>query len=170
MKQQVVHNIVHSRNAYERPVDRNRFVESFLINMSSAYCRSHTNAYRKCLKDCRDSGRSKTASKTCKPLAIKLDDCREEWRRKNPVETKVPKPKKEMNGAQQSSSVEGFDGTRILPSPECRPLSCDVQRCIQWKKGDQSKCQTEIKALQDCMKSTKGTVAAATEGDKVWSV
>ena len=77
---------------------------------------------------------------------------------------------KETKVAQKTASIEGFDGTRILPSKECRPLSCDVQRCIQWKKGDQSKCQTEIKALKTCMESTKGTVAAPTEGDKIWSV
>jgi hypothetical protein len=71
---------------------------------------------------------------------------------------------------QQQQSNVGFDGTRILPHPKCRPLSCDVQRCIQWKEGDQSKCQSEIKALQKCMELTSGTVAAATEGDKVWSV
>ena len=142
--------------------------------MSSAYCKTHTNAYRNCLKDCRDSGRSKTASKTCKPLAVKLDDCREEWRRKNPAKatTAVSTPKKaEKNGKTKGAAeLEGFDGTRILPHPKCRPLSCDVQRCIQWKKGDQLKCQTEIKALKTCMESTTGTFAAATEGDKVWSV
>ena len=150
--------------------------------MSSAYCKSHTDAYRSCLKDCRDSGRSKTASKTCKPLAIKLDACREEWRRQNPAK---PSPIAALNDhpkvvkntvsakntkAKQKESSEGFDGTRILPHPKCRPLSCDVQRCIQWKQGDQSKCQTEIKALQTCMDTTTGTVAAATDGDKVWSV
>mmetsp|Transcript_3315 Transcript_3315/g.7196 ORF Transcript_3315/g.7196 Transcript_3315/m.7196 type:complete len:94 (+) Transcript_3315:181-462(+) len=64
----------------------------------------------------------------------------------------------------------GFDGTRILPHPECRPLSCDVQNCIQWRQGDQSKCQTEIDKLRTCMESTRGTVAKPTEGDKVWSV
>lgn len=147
--------------------------------MSSAYCKPHTNAYRNCLKDCRDAGRSKTASKTCKPLAIKLDTCREEWRRKNPTKS-TPKTETRRKAAkdssakgtalQQQQSNVGFDGTRILPHPKCRPLSCDVQRCIQWKEGDQSKCQSEIKALQKCMELTSGTVAAATEGDKVWSV
>lgn len=148
--------------------------------MSSAFCKSYTDAYRNCLKDCRDSGRSKTASKTCKPLAIKLDTCRQQWRTKFSVE---PKPISEVtrqktgeteisnnnysSGGQQPR--DGFDGTRILPHPKCRPLSCDVQRCIQWKKGDQSKCQSEIKALQTCMESTTGAVMAATEGDKVWS-
>mmetsp|Transcript_3519 Transcript_3519/g.8390 ORF Transcript_3519/g.8390 Transcript_3519/m.8390 type:complete len:135 (-) Transcript_3519:1191-1595(-) len=134
--------------------------------MSSAYCKAHTNAYRNCLKDCRDAGRSKTASKTCKPLAVKLDDCREEWRIKNPVVAKTKVPAEDT----KSASGEGFDGTRILPHPKCRPLSCDVQRCIKWKQGDQSQCQTEIKALAKCMKSTKGTVAKPTEGDKVWSI
>jgi len=138
--------------------------------MSSAYCKVHTNAYRNCLKDCRDSGRSKTASKTCKPLAVKLDDCREEWRSKNPVEIKTKDAVVALKKETKKSSVDGFDGTRILPHPKCRPLSCDVQRCIKWKQGDQSKCQTEIKALAACMKSTKGTVAKATEGDKVWSI
>ena len=149
--------------------------------MSSAHCRSHTDAYRNCLKDCRDSGRSKTASKTCKPLAVKLDGCREEWRRQNPVKSKPISPstidkKTEKNSSandhisQEQQPNDGFDGTRILPHPKCRPLSCDVQRCIQWKQGDQSKCRTEIQALKNCMESTTGAVVAATEGDKIWSV
>ena len=142
--------------------------------MSSAHCKSHTNAYRNCLKDCRDSGRSKTASKTCKPLAVKLDDCREDWRKRNPPKPKSepmkPVAKEKTKTKKKSQAEHGFDGTRTLPHPKCRPLSCDVQRCIQWKQGDQSKCQTEIKALEACMKSATGTVVAPTEGDKVWSV
>ena len=146
----------------------------YSIIMSSAYCRSHTDAYRNCLKDCRDSGRSKTASKTCKPLAVKLDGCREEWRRKNPTKSKptvvAATVQKKVEENVSANGTDGFDRTRILPHPKCRPLSCDVQMCIQWKQGDQSKCQSEIKALETCMKSTTGTVAAPTEGDKVWSV
>mmetsp|Transcript_26639 Transcript_26639/g.62572 ORF Transcript_26639/g.62572 Transcript_26639/m.62572 type:complete len:150 (+) Transcript_26639:30-479(+) len=149
--------------------------------MSSAYCKSYTDAYRSCLKDCRDSGRSKTASKICKPLAIKLDSCREEWRKKYPVEPKPisdvssheageNKTHDQYNVSKLERPKDGFDGSRILPHPKCRPLSCDVQRCIKWKKGDQSKCQSEIKALQSCMDSTTGTIVNATDGDKVWSV
>eukprot|EP00536_Pseudo-nitzschia_multiseries_P014396 jgi/Psemu1/214531/e_gw1.696.3.1 len=139
--------------------------------MASAHCKSHTDAYRNCLKDCRDSGRSKTASKTCKPLAVRLDRCREDWRRANPKETTViKKPGTEHNSATSTKQSDSFDGTRVLPHPKCRPLSCDVQRCIEWKRGDQSKCKDEIQKLHECMQSTKGTVAAPTEGDKIWSV
>jgi hypothetical protein len=106
---------------------------------------------------------------------VKLDGCREEWRRKNPTKSKptvvvAAAVKKKVEKNSSANGTEGFDRTRILPHKKCRPLSCDVQRCIQWKQGDQSKCQPEIKALETCMKSTIGTVAAPTEGDKVWSV
>ena len=129
------------------------------IKSASVECKSYTDSYRNCLKDCRDSGRSKTSSKTCKPLAIKLDNCREEWRRKNPPPVVVATP----------DAVEKFDGTRIVPNEKCRPLSCKVQACIKWRQGDQSKCQDEITALKVCMKTTKDHVVAPTEGDKVWS-
>ena len=62
-----------------------------------------------------------------------------------------------------------FDGTRVLPNKKCRPLNKKVQHCLKWKQGDESQCQSEIKALNECMKTTQGVVAAPTEGDKVWS-
>mmetsp|Transcript_50931 Transcript_50931/g.56896 ORF Transcript_50931/g.56896 Transcript_50931/m.56896 type:complete len:136 (+) Transcript_50931:300-707(+) len=127
---------------------------------ASAPCKSYTDGYRNCLKECRDSGRSKTASKTCKPLALKLDNCREEWRKKNPPAAVA---------VVSATTIEQFDGTRILPNEKCRPLSCKVQACIKWRQGDQSKCQEEITALKICMQSTQDQIVAPTEGDKVWS-
>jgi hypothetical protein len=117
--------------------------------MAAAACRSETQAYRKCLQDSRDSGGGGT--KKCKSVAITLEHCREKWRKANDVE-----------------QVQ-FDGTRILPNHKCRPLNAKVQNCLKWKQGDESQCQTEIKALNECMKTEKGVVAAPTEGDKVWS-
>ncbi|VEU42091.1 unnamed protein product [Pseudo-nitzschia multistriata] len=147
--------------------------------MASAHCRSHTDAYRNCLKECRDSGRSKTASKTCKPLAVRLDACREDWRKKHTapkvlLQGQAPRAKTKKTSTttkkKQHYHPSGFDGTRVLPHPRCRPLSCDVQRCIEWRKGDQSLCLTEIQKLKACMEENEGTVAAPTEGDRVWSV
>ena len=156
------------------------------IKSASVECKSYTDSYRNCLKDCRDSGRSKTSSKTCKPLAIKLDNCREEWRRKydiNNPPSQLPSPstktnnkniksKDNDNGADAVVVVDGFDGTRILPNPICRPLSCKVQSCIKWHQGDQTKCKNEINTLKECMKNpeTKDIIAKPTEGDKIWTV
>ena len=156
------------------------------IKSASVECKSYTDSYRNCLKDCRDSGRSKTSSKTCKPLAIKLDNCREEWRRKydiNNPPSQLPSPSTKTNSKNIKSKdndngddavvvVDGFDGTRILPNPICRPLSCKVQSCIKWHQGDQTKCKNEINTLKECMKNpeTKDIIAKPTEGDKIWTV
>ena len=152
------------------------------IKSASVECKSYTDSYRNCLKDCRDSGRSKTSSKTCKPLAIKLDNCREEWRRKydinNPPLQLPSSPKSTTTKANQKSKKDNddganaFDGTRILPNPICRPLSCKVQSCIKWHQGDQTKCKNEINTLKECMKNpeTKDIIAKPTEGDKIWTV
>jgi hypothetical protein len=118
--------------------------------MASAACRSETQAYRKCLKDSRDSGGS-GGTKKCQSIAVKMEQCREKWRQANDI-----------------AKVE-FDGTRILPNHKCRPLNAKVQHCLKWKQGDESQCQNEIKDLNGCMASEKGVVAAPTEGDKVWS-
>ena len=130
--------------------------------MSSLACKASTVAYRNCLKDCRDAGRSSTASKTCKPYALKLDHCRAEWKRKNPS-----KPTTTTTVA--TTTTQTFDGTRIVPNPACRPLSCQVQACIKWKQGDQTQCQAEIQALEQCMNTTDDVIVAPTDGDKVWS-
>jgi len=77
------------------------------INMSgasSAPCKSYTDGWWNCLKDGSDAGRSNTASKTCKPLAMKLDQCREEWRRKNP-------PAVVAVVVAATIPIEQFDGT-----------------------------------------------------------
>lgn len=160
------------------------------IKSASVECKSYTDSYRNCLKDCRDSGRSKTSSKTCKPLAIRLDNCREEWRRKyainNPPSQPPSSPKSTTTKTKNKSTkskdndenanavvvVDGFDGTRILPNPICRPLSCKVQSCIKWHQGDQTKCKNEINTLKECMKNpeTKDIIAKPTEGDKIWTV
>jgi hypothetical protein len=156
---------------------------------SSVQCKSYTDSYRNCLKDCRDSGRSKTSSKTCKPLAIKLDNCREEWRKKyDPPPLLPPSPPSQPSSQLPSPSSQpslphntnnkddevgaGFDGTRILPNPICRPLSCNVQSCIKWHQGNQTKCKKEIQLLMDCMKNpnTKDIVVKPTDGDKIWTV
>ena len=138
---------------------------------STAQCKAQTDAHRNCLKECRDAGRSKTASKTCKPLAVKLDSCREAWRKKHQPAAAASENQQRSDGGSggNNEAVEMFDGTRILPHPKCRPLSCDVQKCIKWRGGDQKKCATEIEKLRKCMESTKGTIAEPTEGDKVWS-
>ena len=151
------------------------------IKSASVECKSYTDSYRNCLKDCRDSGRSKTSSKTCKPLAIKLDNCREEWRRKYDIKnppSQLPSPSSPKTNNKSSKLkdndkvVDGFDGTRILPNPICRPLSCKVQSCIKWHQGDQTKCKNEINTLKECMKNpeTKDIIAKPTEGDKIWTV
>ena len=162
------------------------------IKSASVECKSYTDSYRNCLKDCRDSGRSKTSSKTCKPLAIKLDNCREEWRRKydiNNPPSQLPSSPKSTTTKTNNRSIKskdnddgdgddavvvvgGFDGTRILPNPICRPLSCKVQSCIKWHQGDQTKCKNEINTLKECMKNpdTKDIIAKPTEGDKIWTV
>jgi hypothetical protein len=164
---------------------------STTIKSASAECKSYTDSYRNCLKDCRDSGRSKTSSKTCKPLAIKLDNCREEWRRKYAINNpSLPSPQSNNNNNNNNNAksttktntstksidnndaVVGFDGTRILPNPICRPLSCSVQSCIKWHQGDQTKCKKEINSLKECMKNpeTKDVIVKPTEGDKIWTV
>ena len=135
--------------------------------MSSLACKALTVAYRNCLQDCRDAGRSNTASKTCKPYALKLDHCRAEWKRKNP--SKPTTTTTTTSTTTTTNSTNAFDGTRILPNPECRPLSCQVQACIKWKQGDQTQCRPEIQALEQCMKTTDDVIVAPTDGDKVWS-
>jgi hypothetical protein len=112
-------------------------------------CKAETQAYRKCLKDSRDSGGGGT--KKCKPLALTMEQCREKWRQENDIE-----------------QVQ-FDGTRILPNHKCRPLNAKVQHCLKWKRGDESQCQIDIRNLNTCMQNEKGVVVAPTEGDKVWS-
>jgi len=62
-----------------------------------------------------------------------------------------------------------FDGTRSLPNEKCRPLNKKVQHCLKWKEGDESQCRSEIQDLKTCMSTEKEVVAAATEGDKIWS-
>ena len=113
-----------------------------------ASCRVETQAYRKCLKDSHQAGCG--AAKACAAKGKALEACREKWRRENNVQHK-------------------FDGTRILPNPKCKPLNKQVQKCMKWKGNDESKCQEQIQALKQCMESTKGVVAAPTEGDKIWS-
>lgn len=111
-----------------------------------ASCKADTQAYRQCLKDSRNSG----GGKKCTHLATKLEACREKWRRENDVQHE-------------------FDGTRVLPNSKCLPLNQQVQRCLKWKQGDESQCQTEIQGLKDCMSKEKGRVAAPTAGDKLWA-
>jgi len=109
-----------------------------------AACRKETQAYRQCLKEKRSSGRS------CDNLAKPLESCRERFRTANQIESK-------------------FDGTRVLPSPVCKPLNLKMQRCLAWRKGDEGKCKEEIKDLEECMGQTEGVVVEATKGDKLWS-
>jgi hypothetical protein len=116
---------------------------------ASAACRSETQAYRNCLQDSRNSGGGGT--KKCQSVAVTLENCRKRWRKVNDIKT-----------------VE-FDGTRVLPNHKCRPLNAKVQHCLKWKQGDESQCGDEIHALNVCMATESGVVAAPTEGDKVWS-
>jgi hypothetical protein len=104
-----------------------------------------SQAYRVCLKEARASGRN-----NCTRIAKTLEACRERWRKDNQVQLE-------------------FDGTRILPNSKCNPINAEVQRCLKWKKGDQSQCQEPIGALKACMAAEKGVVAPPTEGDKIWS-
>jgi hypothetical protein len=110
-----------------------------------ASCKADTQAYRKCLKDSRNSGGGR-----CTHLAETLEACREKWRRENDVQHQ-------------------FDGTRNLPNAKCLPLNQKVQHCLKWKQGDESQCQMEIRSLKDCMGREKGRVAPPTDGDKIWS-
>ena len=112
-----------------------------------ASCRDETKAYRQCLKDARNSG---GGSKACVRLARTLEACREAWRKENQVE-------------------HSFDGTRVLPNPRCRSLNFKMQKCLDWKKADESQCRDEITALKACMQQEEGVLAAPTEGDKIWS-
>ena len=111
-----------------------------------ASCKADTEAYRKCLKDSRNSG----GAQKCTHLAKILEACREKWRRENDVQLQ-------------------FDGTRVLPNSKCLPLNHKVQHCLKWKQGDESQCQPEIQGLKGCISSEKGHVAAPTAGDKLWS-
>lgn len=111
-----------------------------------ASCKADTEAYRKCLKDSRNSG----GGQKCTHIAKTLEACREKWRQANDVHHQ-------------------FDGTRILPNSKCIPLNLKVQHCLKWKQGDESKCQLEIHALKQCMGREDGQVAAPTAGDKIWS-
>lgn len=113
-----------------------------------ASCQSETKKYRQCLKDAHSSGCS--GSKKCKSIAIELESCREKWRTENSVKHE-------------------FDGRRILPNKKCKLLNAEVQKCMKWKKSDESQCQEPIKALRVCMEREEGIIAAPTEGDKIWS-
>ena len=111
-------------------------------------CRVETEKYRQCLKDSKTSGC--VGSKKCKAVAQTLEDCRERYRKANQIQHE-------------------FDGTRILPNSECQILNKQVQRCLKFHHSDQSKCQTEIITLKNCMNTKQGIIAAPTEGDKIWS-
>eukprot|EP00934_Nitzschia_sp_Nitz4_P006492 Nitzschia sp. Nitz4//scaffold127_size64804//35553//35915//NITZ4_006179-RA/size64804-processed-gene-0.80-mRNA-1//-1//CDS//3329534759//6482//frame0 len=113
-----------------------------------AACRKETERYRQCLKDSKQRGVN--GSKNCKSLALSLESCREKWRKANHRE-------------------HNFDGTRIVPNKKCLPFNSKVQRCLKWKKGDETQCREDIQALKTCMDTEKGVLAAPTEGDKVWS-
>ena len=108
-----------------------------------APCRAETQKFRDCLREKRSSGRN------CDHLAKSLEDCRCRWRKENHVHTQ-------------------FDGTRILPPAHCVPLNDNVQSCLKWRKGDQSKCREAIEALKECMAEAPGVVARPTALDKVW--
>lgn len=92
-----------------------------------APCRHETELYRGCLKEKQASGRK------CDGPAKHLELCRSKWRRANKF------------------GDAAIDGNRVLPPQECRRLSCELQRCLKWKKGDESQCHEEIKALKACM-------------------
>jgi hypothetical protein len=106
-----------------------------------ASCRPESQAYRKCLKDARSGG------STCTYTAQSLEACR----------------------AKHRAAPHVFDGTRVLPNPKCKPLNQKVQRCLKWKKGDQSQCREPIDALRACMAAEEGVVTAPTAGDKIWA-
>ena len=112
-----------------------------------ASCQSETKKYRQCLKDSHSSGCKGTI---CRRLAEDLEVCREKWRAENSVKHE-------------------FDGRRILPNKKCKLLNAEVQKCMKWKKSDESKCQKPIQALKVCMETEEGILAAPTEGDKIWS-
>lgn len=109
-----------------------------------ATCRSESDSYRTCLKDARSSGRK------CTLAAKTLEACRAKVRKANNVELQ-------------------FDGTRVLPNPKCQSLNAKVQKCMKWKKADESQCTEPIKALKECLEAEQGVVAAPTAGDKLWS-
>lgn len=110
-----------------------------------ASCKAESQAYRKCLKEARSTGRK------CTNLAVALENCREKWRQEHHIDQVV------------------FDGTRVLPNPKCKPLNAKVQTCVKLHKGDQTHCQDDIQALQVCMEQEQGVVAKPTASDKLWS-
>ena len=132
-------NLAASRYHHDEP--QRAFERSIM-----ASCKADTEAYRKCLKDSRNSG----GAQKCTHLAKILEACREKWRRENDVQLQ-------------------FDGTRVLPNSKCLPLNHKVQHCLKWKQGDESQCQPEIQGLKGCISSEQGHVAAPTAGDKLWS-
>ena len=83
-------------------------------------------------------------------MAKDLEACRRKWRADNSVKHE-------------------FDGRRILPSKNCKLLNAEVQKCMKWKKSDESKCQNPIQELKVCMETEEGILVAPTEGDKIWS-
>jgi len=96
----------------------------------SSCCRAESDSYRKCLKEKRSSGRQ------CNKLLDVLETCREQWRQSN-------------------NAVLEHDGTRVLPPPECRRLSCEMQACLKRTGVNESKCAAEITALKECMASRR---------------
>jgi len=62
-----------------------------------------------------------------------------------------------------------FEGRRMLPNKKCKLLNAEVQKCINWKNSDESKCQEPIRALKVCMDKEEGILVVPTEGDKIWS-
>lgn len=112
-----------------------------------ASCQSQTKAYRQCLKDAHSSGGK---GSKCQRLGKDLEACREKWRKDNEVKLE-------------------FDGRRFLPNKKCKLINAEVQKCMKWKKSDESKCQEPIQALKVCMETEEGILAAPTEGDKIWS-
>ena len=94
--------------------------------MALQCCRNESQKYRECLKEKRSSGRK------CDNLLATLELCREQWREKNQATLR-------------------HDGSRVLPPPQCRRLSCEMQACLKRTGVDESKCAIEIAALKKCM-------------------
>ncbi|CAB9515160.1 expressed unknown protein [Seminavis robusta] len=109
-------------------------------------CQLETKKYRQCLKDTGGSG----CGRSCLKQAKALETCRENWRKEKKL-------------------VHQFDGRRFLPNKKCKLLNQEVQKCMKWKKGDQSKCEEPIQKLKLCMDQEQDILAAPTAGDKVWS-
>lgn len=93
-------------------------------------CRKETDVFRQCLKDNRQGYQKNRCDKVNKSL----QECLDNWRKLNNFKLMI-------------------DGARVLPPPQCRILSAEIQRCLKQMDGDENKCRRAIDSFDVCMKS-----------------